>query len=369
MEDPTYQDGVCEYTLASGNVDVLDLIPEKAVRVKVMSMDGRIKWRPITLTDEWEGIEEGDTIVMTNGAPIVMLNKPGRKRNSDKSPKYANGTARRNAVKRKKNIRRKAEFIAQDPFVQKVERRLETEPDCLALSLVQGFAHEIASLDFERREASAKGEDTSKLSYRRLRALKEVSDLCIKHPSLNGLNEEPEGPEELPEALWNYENLDRFRVSVAPDLKRIVIAIDPAVTAKPTSSETGIVVYGVCGNNHGYLLEDASGVFTPTQWAKKAIELYATHQADRIVAEVNNGGDLVETNIRALDRRVAYSGVRATRGKFLRAEPVAGLYEEGLIHHVGVHRTLEKQLCTWVPGNPSPDRLDALVWAATFTQL
>jgi phage terminase large subunit-like protein len=170
-------------------------------------------------------------------------------------------------------------------------------------------------------------------------------------------------------ALWAYETIENHRVSLVPDLKRVVVSIDPAVTANENSDETGIIVFGIAANNHGFVLEDATGIYTPTEWARKAVELYNLYKADRIVAEVNQGGDMVEGTIRAIDPTVSYAAVRATRGKLLRAEPVAALYERGLIHHVGVYDKLESQLVTWVPGKPSPDRLDALVWASTFLQL
>ena len=171
------------------------------------------------------------------------------------------------------------------------------------------------------------------------------------------------------DALWQHEEIERFRVSHIPELKRVVIAVDPAVTSNENSDETGIVVFGVGSNDHGFVLEDATGIYTPTEWARKAVELYEKYKADRIVAEVNMGGDLVETVIRAIDPTVSYAAVRASRGKRTRAEPVAALAERGLIHHVGTYPKLEEELCSWTPGQDSPDRLDALVWAATHTQL
>lgn len=175
--------------------------------------------------------------------------------------------------------------------------------------------------------------------------------------------------EDIHEALWRYESIEKFRVSDVPDLRQVVIAVDPAVTSGESSDETGIVVYGSDPRRHGYVLHDASGKYTPTAWAEKVVLLYHRYRADRIVAEVNNGGDLVEAAVRAVDDSVSYKSVRATRGKVLRAEPVSALYERGMVHHVGTYSELESQLCTWVPGHPSPDRLDALVYAATETQL
>jgi phage terminase large subunit-like protein len=119
------------------------------------------------------------------------------------------------------------------------------------------------------------------------------------------------------------------------------------------------------------VLADRSGHYTPTEWAQAAIALYRQHKADRIVAEVNNGGDMVEATLRMVDPNVAYTGVHATRGKVVRAEPVAALYEQGRIHHIGAFPTLEDQMCGFTPdldrktAGFSPDRVDSLVWALT----
>ena len=176
--------------------------------------------------------------------------------------------------------------------------------------------------------------------------------------------------EEVPGALWSRAMLDNGRIDKAPALVRIVVAIDPAVTATSESDETGIIVAGIDENERGYVLEDLSGRHTPDEWAKLAVRAYHRWQADRIIAEVNNGGDLVKLTLQTVDKNVAISQVRATRGKFVRAEPVAALYEQGKVAHVGDFFHLEDQLCSWVPGDPrSPDRLDALVWAMSSLML
>ena len=172
-----------------------------------------------------------------------------------------------------------------------------------------------------------------------------------------------------PYALWQMAQIDRDRVSKAPELRRIVVAIDPAVTSNEESDETGIVVMGLGYDNKGYVLEDCSmSAATPDQWAKRAIEAYYKWGADRIVAEVNQGGDMVETVIRNADRSMPpVRKVRATKGKELRAEPIAAFYERGEVCHVGRHDLLERQMTEWNPTSKgrSPDRIDALVWAAT----
>tara|TARA_R100001440_G_scaffold64218_2_gene84615 strand:+ start:815 stop:2086 length:1272 start_codon:yes stop_codon:yes gene_type:complete len=170
--------------------------------------------------------------------------------------------------------------------------------------------------------------------------------------------------EDVEGALFHATNIEQTRIEVTPDMQRIVIAVDPAVTSnKSTSDETGLIVAGRGIDNHFYILEDKSGVFSPDVWIKRAIELYYKFDADRIVCEVNNGGDLIEKLLRVQDVNVPYSSVRATRGKMLRAEPISALYEQGKVHHVGYFKHLEDQMCSYTPDTAkSPDRLDALVW-------
>lgn len=174
---------------------------------------------------------------------------------------------------------------------------------------------------------------------------------------------------DTPGALWKRDLIEKLRVRDMPHLVRLVVAIDPATTANANSSETGIIVAGVGENGHGYVLEDLTISDSPLKWASQAITGYRKYQADRIVGEVNNGGDMVETTIRSVDPAVSFKQVRASRNKQTRAEPVSALYEQGLVHHVGMLGELEDQLCTWVPGEKSPDRLDALVWAITELML
>ena len=171
-------------------------------------------------------------------------------------------------------------------------------------------------------------------------------------------------------ALWRRSLLDDMRVGPKrmEELERIVVAIDPAVTSEPGSDETGIIVAGVDPEGEGYVLEDLSGRYAPTEWANIAVAAYERWHADRVVAEVNNGGDLVETVLRQADKNVAYRKVHASRGKFVRAEPVSLLYEKGRIHHVGLFGPLEDQMCNFTVDLDrhimgSPDRVDALVWA------
>ena len=171
-------------------------------------------------------------------------------------------------------------------------------------------------------------------------------------------------------ALFSYANIDENRMKAEaelPDMVELVVAVDPAVTANENSDETGIIVAGKDNQNNYYVLRDQTGIMSPDAWARTAIDCYHEHQADRIVCEVNQGGDLVTKLIRDIDPNIPVKGVRATRGKILRAEPVAALYEQGRVHHVGSFSKLEDQLTSYdgSAGSKSPDRLDALVWAIT----
>tara|TARA_R110001592_G_scaffold171235_1_gene409455 strand:+ start:19908 stop:21155 length:1248 start_codon:yes stop_codon:yes gene_type:complete len=167
-------------------------------------------------------------------------------------------------------------------------------------------------------------------------------------------------------ALFNREMIDKNRVPTIPELVKIVVAIDPAVTSHDKSDETGIVVTGRDANGHYYVLDDRSGKYSPDDWIKKAIALYYEYEANYIVAEVNNGGDLIERLIRVSDLKVPYRAIRSSKGKMLRAEPVSSLYEQNKVHHVGCYKELEEQMCQYT-GNSvsSPDRLDALVFGIT----
>jgi phage terminase large subunit-like protein len=176
--------------------------------------------------------------------------------------------------------------------------------------------------------------------------------------------------EDTPGALWTRNLIEENRraKSELPPLKRIVVAIDPAVSTGENSDETGLVVAALGVDGKGYLLEDASGKLAPIEWARRAVALYRSWGADRIVAEANQGGLMVEQTVRTVDANASFRAVHASRGKITRAEPIAALAEQRRIHHVGVFPELEDQLCSFAGGSTnSPDRLDAMVWA--FTEL
>ena len=167
-------------------------------------------------------------------------------------------------------------------------------------------------------------------------------------------------------ALWSRDQLEDNRVTDHPPLRRVVVAIDPAAGSKADNAETGIVVVGLGDDGQGYVLDDVSLRGTPNDWSRAAISAFHAHKADRIVAEANQGGDMVSHTLRTVDQNVPIKMVHASRGKRTRAEPVAALYEQGRVHHLGFHAELEEQLCSWVPDHAiSPDRLDALVWGLT----
>ena len=173
--------------------------------------------------------------------------------------------------------------------------------------------------------------------------------------------------EDVEGALWWNALIEDARVSKAPDMSRIVVAIDPATTSGETADETGIVVAGRGVDGDAYVLRDLSCRLSSNGWGNRAVNAYREFRADRIVAEVNNGGDLVEDVIRTVDRHVSYRAVHASRGKVVRAEPISALYEQKRVHHVGLFAGLETQMCSFVPDHldGSPDRVDALVWALT----
>ena len=163
--------------------------------------------------------------------------------------------------------------------------------------------------------------------------------------------------------IFKYQYIDTQRVIKTPALIRVVIGVDPAVTSTKESDETGIVAAGLDAAGHCYILGDYSLRGTPLDWARAVVKGFRRHQADRVIGEVNNGGDLVEMNLRQVDPNIPFTKVHASRGKVIRAEPIAALYEQGRVHHLGTFPELEDQMTNWVPGDRSPDRIDALVWA------
>ena len=179
---------------------------------------------------------------------------------------------------------------------------------------------------------------------------------------------------DVPGALWKRGMIDATRIrldTIRWDcIVRIVVAIDPGVSTGENSDPTGIICAALTNSGHGIVLDDLTCKESPWGWAKIAVSLLFSRHADRIVGERNNGGDLVEANLRTINPNIPYRSVWASHGKATRAEPVAALYEQGRIHHAGNLALLEDEMCGFVPGmpaKPSPNRMDALVWA--FTEL
>lgn len=181
---------------------------------------------------------------------------------------------------------------------------------------------------------------------------------------------------DIPGALWSREAIDLCRIQEPPkDLERVIVAVDPAASSNEGADENGIVVVGLArdadGYARGYVLEDASLRGTPEEWSRKAVMMYRKWSADKVVAEKNQGGEMVLSVLRAADRSLPVKLVHASRGKVIRAEPISALYEQGRIHHVGRFDLLEDQMCQFSVDNirnantGSPDRVDALVWGFT----
>lgn len=168
-----------------------------------------------------------------------------------------------------------------------------------------------------------------------------------------------------PKALWKEKMIEETRVIKHPELRRIVIGVDPAATANKNSDETGIIAVGKGNDGHFYILDDKSCQASPAGWGNAVISVYYKYRADRVIGEVNQGGDMVEYVLKTIDRNVSFKAIHATRGKKLRAEPIAALYEQKKCHHIGTFPDLETQMTNWDPENDSesPDRVDALCWA------
>lgn len=186
--------------------------------------------------------------------------------------------------------------------------------------------------------------------------------------------------EDREDALWHRSLIERTRMTRAalPDLVRVVVAVDPPVSSSRHADRCGIVAAGIDAAGAVYILEDATiASATPARWVQRALSTFHRHRADALVVEVNQGGDMVESVIRSAEPNVPVRPVRATRGKYLRAEPVAHLYERGRVCHAGIFEALEDEMCDFGPGakgyglssGRSPDRLDALVWAVTALAL
>ena len=178
---------------------------------------------------------------------------------------------------------------------------------------------------------------------------------------------EAQDKDSVPGALWNADLIEKLRVTSFPQLVRIGVALDPSATSKDTSDEAGIIVGGIDDNGHGYLLDDPSLRGTPHEWATAAVSAYHRYFASVMLAESNQGGEMVSLTIGTIEHAPPVKLIHASLGKVARAEPVAAKYEQGLVHHVGYFPKLEDEMCSYVAGAKSPNRLDAMVHL--FTEL
>jgi phage terminase large subunit-like protein len=203
-----------------------------------------------------------------------------------------------------------------------------------------------------------------------------IEDIMAKYAGTRLGRQELDGEivDDVPGALWQRRMFDEQRVDEAPEMSRVVVAIDPSGTdGKDEGDDVGIVIAGRGVNGRGYVLADDTCKLSPDGWARRSVTAYHRHQADRIVAERNFGGAMVEAVIRAADGSVPFKEVVASRGKVARAEPISALYEQGRISHVGSLKMLEDEMCLMTSsgfvGEGSPNRVDALVWALTEAML
>lgn len=173
--------------------------------------------------------------------------------------------------------------------------------------------------------------------------------------------------DDAPGSLWKRWMIDKYRIKdkLPCEMRKVIIGVDPEATSTEESAETGIIGAGEGEDGHGYTLGDFTMKGTPAQWGKQVVKAYHILKANKVVAEANNGGEMVQYVIQSIDRSVPVEIVYASRGKYTRAEPVAALSEQGKIHHFGYFPELEDQMCQWTPGEDSPDRMDAMVWAYT----
>ena len=175
--------------------------------------------------------------------------------------------------------------------------------------------------------------------------------------------------DDVPGALWKRSDVEDARVRELPDMRRIIVSVDPAVSNTESSDHTGIIICGLGTDGRGYVLADESLRASPARWAQTVGKVYDDWKADKIIAEKNQGGDMVDYTIKSYDANLPVKLVNATRGKRTRAEPIASLYEQGRVKHHGAFTKLEDELCTWDGTGSSPDRLDAMVWGITELML
>ena len=186
-----------------------------------------------------------------------------------------------------------------------------------------------------------------------------------EHTRLGRQELEGEFLSDNPEALWKRSDIDNNRVRQIPELTYVVIGVDPSATSKAGSDDTGIIAAGKSKEGHFYIFGDYTCHLTPQGWGEAVLTAYHKHEANMVIGETNQGGEMVQHTLKTIDPKIPFKAVHSSRGKSIRAEPVSALYEQGKVHHFGTFPELEDELCEWTPGADSPDRLDALVFALT----
>ncbi len=240
-----------------------------------------------------------------------------------------------------------------------------TPPSLMSRSISKARDKKFASKLFKRAEADTTGRweafhftsaDNPHISADAIREIAgDMTDLAYRQEIL------AEDIDEVPGALWTYETIEENRVKEAPPLIRIGIGVDPAITSKKSSAETGILIAGLAEDGKIYILEDRSCRDRPHGWASQVVTGFHKWEADKVIGETNQGGEMVEHTINSVEE-LPFEAVHASRGKMARAEPVASRSEKGMMKFCGSFPELEDQLCSFVPGEESPDRLDAMVW-------
>lgn len=311
---------------------------------KVLSLDmtdGYIDFRSADRPENWEGF--GYDIIILNEAGIILKNDYlytnavlPMLMDSPKSKLFAIGTPKGKVTKEGKEHR----------YYSLYKRAVDNDP---AFDLFQFSSY-----------------DNPFLSQTDVKELED--EMRLMNPQMVQQEIYAQFVDGAAGELWDEVIIERSRIKVAPELKRITVNIDPAISNNADSDETGITVTGKDGNGNGYVLADESGKYSPEQWASIAVQLADKWKADCIVAEKNQGGDMVTAVLKSKGCQTRIKLVTATKGKFVRAEPIYSFYEQGKIFHVGYHHKLERQMCIFTSDlKHSPDRVDSLVWG--FTEL
>ena len=331
-----YVDRYWKPELIQSNIDYTYSSQKKVM--KLNGFDGYIDFRSADRPENWEGF--GYDIIILNEAGIILKNdylytnavlpmlmdNPGSKL-------YAIGTPKGKTKKNNKEHR----------FYSMYKRALEHDP------LYELFQYSSYDNPYLRKED--------------IIALEE--EIKLMNPAMVRQEIYAEFVDGAAGELWDEVMIERQRIKQCPELSRTVISIDPAISATAKSDETGITATGKKDKNK-YVLEDASGIYTPEQWASEAIRLAKKWNADCIVGEKNQGGDMVQSVLRSSGWNGRIKLVTATKGKYVRAEPIYAEYEQGRVFHVGYHNKLEAQMCSFTSDlKTSPDRVDSLVWGLT----